>query len=84
MRLSSAYGHIMRVSNMVRHDPSSRPQDGLLSVADPVNTDPSQAPAAMMEAQLDRAQRLNEYYNQVVAELRASLAEIGVDDGQAS
>jgi hypothetical protein len=33
-----------------------------------------------LEAQMDRSQRLNEYYNQVVAELRASLAEIGLDD----
>lgn len=84
MVVSSAYGHIMRVSNMVRHDPSSRPEDGLLSVADPVTDDPTQPPAEMMEAQLDRARRLNEYYNQVVAELRASLAEIGVEVGQVS
>ena len=66
---------------MVRHDPSSRPEAGLLSVADPVPADLSQAPAEMMEAQMDRARRLNEYYNQVVAELRASLVEIGVEEG---
>ncbi len=62
---------------MVRHDPSSRPEDGLLSVADPAIAEATQATAEMMEAQMDRARRLNEYYNQVVAELRASLAEIG-------
>ena len=67
---------------MVRHDPLSRPEDGLLSVADAVTTDPAQAPAEMLETQMDRARRLNEYYNQVVAELRASLAEIGEEDGQ--
>ena len=69
---------------MVRHDPSSRPEDGLLSVADSVSSDSPQMPADMMEAQLDRSRRLNEYYNQVVAELRASLAEIGEDEDQAS
>jgi hypothetical protein len=66
---------------MVRHDPSSRPEAGLLPVSDPATADLSQAPAEMMEAQMDRARRLNEYYNQVVAELRASLVEIGVEDG---
>jgi hypothetical protein len=69
---------------MVRHDPPSRPQDGLLSVADSVAGETAQMPADMMEAQLDRSRRLNEYYNQVVAELRASLAEIGEDEGQPS
>jgi hypothetical protein len=69
---------------MVRHDPFSRPEDGLLSVDDPVATDPAEVPAEMLEMQMDRARRLNEYYNEVVAELRASLAEIGEDDGQPS
>jgi hypothetical protein len=69
---------------MARHDPSSRPEADLLSVADPVATDPAQEPAEKLEAQTLRSQRLNEYYNQVVAELRASLAEIGEEDGRAS
>ena len=69
---------------MVRHDPLSKPEDGLLSVTDPIVTDPAQVPAEMLEVQLDRARRLNEYYNEVVAELCASLAEIGEEDGQPS
>ena len=67
---------------MVRHESSSRPDLGLLSVDDPIATDPAEVPAEMLELQMDRSRRLNEYYNQVVAELRASLAEIGEDDGQ--
>jgi hypothetical protein len=65
---------------MVRYDSSSRPEDGLMSVAELAETDPLQDPMVGLEAQMDRSQRLNEYYNQVVAELRASLAEIGLDD----
>jgi hypothetical protein len=67
---------------MVRHDPSSRPEHDLLSVDDPVATDPAEVPAEMLELQMDRSRRLNQYYNEVVAELRASLAEIGEDEGQ--
>jgi len=69
---------------MARYDPSSSPEDTLLSVADPVTVDPTEEPAEMLEAKLDRSRRLNEYYNEVVAELRASLAAIGEDDGQPS
>jgi hypothetical protein len=69
---------------MVRHDLSSSPEDGLLSVDDLVPTDPVQEPASGLEAKLERSRRLNEYYNEVVAELRASLAEIGVEDSQPS
>jgi hypothetical protein len=69
---------------MVRHDLSSNPEDGLLSVDDPVTTDPAEEPASGLEAKLERSRRLNEYYNQVVAELRASLVEIGVEDSQPS
>jgi hypothetical protein len=69
---------------MARHDPSLRPEAGLLSVADPIATDPAQEPEERLEAQMLRSQRLNEYYIQVVAELRASLAAIGEEDGQPS
>ena len=69
---------------MARHDPSSRPEAGQLSVADPIATDPAQEPEERLEAQMLRSQRLNEYYIQVVAELRASLAAIGEEDGQPS
>jgi hypothetical protein len=69
---------------MVRHDLSSSPEDGLLSVDDLVPTDHVLEPASGLEAKLERSRRLNEYYNQVVAELQASLAEIGVEDSQLS
>ena len=65
---------------MVRYDPSSRSDDDQVSVADPIATDSTQQHADMLETQLDRSRRLNEYYNQVVAELRASLIEIGEED----
>ena len=62
------------------HYVSSQPDDGHVSVADLVPSDSTQEHADMLAAQLNRSQRLNEYYNQVVAELRASLIEIGEED----
>jgi hypothetical protein len=60
---------------MVRHDLESMSEDELLSLHEP------DAPGATESAtqtdkfreQLQSSQRLNEYYNQVVAEIRASL-----------
>ena len=67
---------------MARHNPSSMSDDGSLSVAEPIATDPAEAAARLgqLQAQLKSAERLNEYYNAVVAELRASLEEIGEGD----
>ena len=60
---------------MARHDPSSMSQDGMLSVAEPVLADSAEATerSERLDAQLKTSERLNEYYIQVVAELRASL-----------
>ena len=52
---------------MARHKPSSIDTDFTESVTYPDK----------FEEQLRSSERLNEYYNQVVAELRASLEEIG-------
>lgn len=60
---------------MVRHDLKSMSEEELLTVHEPVATDPAE-PAAHVDKfreQMESSQRLNEYYNQVVAEIRASL-----------
>jgi hypothetical protein len=70
---------------MARHNPSSRSEDELVSVAEPIATDPAETtkhPDKLSE-QLKSSERLNEYYNLVVAELRASLERIE-EGGQAS
>ena len=53
-------------------NPQSMTDDELIA------TDPAEAVARseMLQVQLKSSARLNEYYNQVVAELRASLEEI--------
>jgi len=68
---------------MVRHNPSSMSEDGYLSVVEPMVTDPveeSEALSERLRAQLESSERLNEYYNAVVAELRASLELIEEGD----
>ena len=60
---------------MVRHDLKSMPEDELLSLQGPVTTDPAEPEIQTdkFHAQMHSSQRLTEYYNQVVAEIRASL-----------
>ena len=64
---------------MVRHGSPLKPENDLPAVIEPIATDPidTTPPPGGLQTQLHSSQRLNEYYNQVVAELRASLAEIG-------
>jgi hypothetical protein len=59
---------------MVRHDPKMS-EDELRSLREPVAADPAgdATNTDKFRAQLRSSQRLNEYYNQVVAEIRASL-----------
>jgi hypothetical protein len=59
---------------MARHKSSSIATDSTESVTHPDKFD----------EQLRSSERLNEYYNQVVAELRASLEEIGEGSSQPS
>jgi len=70
---------------MVRHDLKRPPPgDEVLSLED---TDPAEpAPpadefSARLQKQMHNSQRLNEYYNEVVAELRASLERIEAEEG---
>jgi hypothetical protein len=60
---------------MVRHDPTSMAVAELWSLHEQVTSDSPDAAAHAdkLEAQRERFERLNEYYNQVVVELRASL-----------
>ena len=71
---------------MVRHDRRLKAEDELLSLEEPVTIDPAEESAALTEklrAQMESSQRLNEYYNEVVAELRASLDMIEAEEGKA-
>ena len=67
---------------MARHEPSLMSDDGQLSVAEPMTPALVEATerAEILRAQLNSSARLNEYYNQVVAELRASLEQIEEDE----
>ena len=53
-----------------------------MSVAEPIVTDPMESAALSdrFQEHLKSSERLNEYYNQVVAELRASLERIEAED----
>jgi len=57
---------------MVRQNPSSMSEEEM------VTTEPAESAghAELLREQLKSSERLTEYYNQVVAELRASLEEI--------
>ena len=60
---------------MVRHDPTSISEDELRSLHEPAATDPAE-PATdtdRFREHMRSSERLTEYYNQVVAEIRASL-----------
>jgi hypothetical protein len=63
---------------MARRNSSSRSEDAEVSVVEPMTPALAEATerAEMLRAQLKSSERLNEYYNEVVAELRASLEEI--------
>lgn len=60
---------------MVRHDPQSMSEAELSLLHEPIATDPADSAAISdkFREQLQSSERLNEYYNQVVAEIRASL-----------
>jgi hypothetical protein len=57
-------------------------EDGLVSVTEPIANDPAESTthSDKLQEQLKSSERLNEYYNQVVAELRASLERIEEGD----
>ena len=60
---------------MVRHDLELLSEDELLSLHEPDTVDSAESATNTdrLREQLYSSQRLNEYYNQVVAEIRASL-----------
>jgi len=66
---------------MAHHDPSSMSEDGLVSVAQPMAGEAAER-SEQLQVQLMSSERLTEYYNQVVAEIRASLERI--EQGEAS
>ena len=60
---------------MAHHNSSTSPEDGLVSLAQPM-THEAEERSEQLQAQLKSSERLIEYYNQVVAEIRASLERI--------
>jgi hypothetical protein len=67
---------------MARHNPSSMSDDGSLSVAEPITAAFAESieRSEILQAQLKSSERLNQYYNEVVAELRASLERIEAEE----
>jgi hypothetical protein len=63
---------------MAYHNPSSSSDDGQVSMAEPITPALAEATerAELLRAQLKTSERLTEYYNEVVAEIRASLEKI--------
>ena len=68
---------------MLGHDLNSTQMDELLSLEEPIAIDPEDfLPLEdKFRAQMASLQRLNEYYELVVAELRASLEKIEAEEG---
>ena len=64
---------------MVRHDPKSTPVDELWCLEELAGDNPYELAARTdkLRAHLQISQRLNEYCNQAVAEIRASLDRTG-------
>jgi hypothetical protein len=60
---------------MVRHDLKSMSEDELHEL-DTVDAAEAATSTDKFRAQFESSQRLNEYYNQVVAEIRASLEQV--------
>ena len=64
---------------MAHHNPSTSSEDGLVTLAQPMASDAEER-SEQLQAQLKTSERLTEYYNEVVAELRASLERIEAED----
>jgi hypothetical protein len=60
---------------MAHHNPSTRTEDGLVPAAQPMTHEAAER-SEQLQVQLKSSERLIEYYNQVVAEIRASLERI--------
>jgi hypothetical protein len=64
---------------MAYHNPSSRSEDGPVSGAQSMASEAAER-SEQLQVQLKSSERLIEYYNQVVAEIRASLERIEEED----
>ena len=82
MEATSAHAKSCELVEMVRHDLKSMSGDELLSLQEPDAVDPADSAASTdkFREQMYSSQRLNEYYNQVVAEIRASLERVEQDE----
>ena len=66
---------------MAHHNPSTSPEDGLVSLAQPIAHEAEER-SEQLQAQLKSSERLIEYYNEVVAEIRASLERIEANENE--
>ena len=64
---------------MAHQNPSTSSEDGLTSLAQPMAHEAEER-SEQLQVQLKSSERLIEYYNQVVAEIRASLERIEESD----
>lgn len=64
---------------MAHYNPASISEDGLAAPVQPMAGEASER-SEQLQTQLKTSDRLTEYYNQVVAELRASLERIEEED----
>jgi hypothetical protein len=65
---------------MAQH-PSASSEGGLVSLAQPLEHDAEER-SELLQAQLKNSERLIEYYNEVVAEIRASLERIEANENE--
>ena len=65
---------------MAQHNTLSVSEDGVVSAVLPLEVEAAER-SEQLQTQLKTSERLTEYYNQVVAELRASLERIEEEEG---
>jgi hypothetical protein len=66
---------------MVRHDLRSMPVDELMYESDTADYTETATHEDRFREQMQISERLNEYYNQVVAEIRATLEQVEGEAG---
>jgi hypothetical protein len=64
---------------MAQHNTLSVSEDGVVSAVLPLEVEAAER-SEQLQTQLKTSERLTEYYNQVVAELRASLERIDEEE----
>jgi hypothetical protein len=68
---------------MAHYNPSSMSEDALVSAGQPMAAEAAER-SEQLQVQLKSSERLTEYYNEVVAEIRASLERIEEEEKASS